>query len=165
MLPFLQHYELNVPSQPVFCARFPCPCLLLHAVPTLQKIDLTQLAGTTLLIPKNSALTTFPASSLTDVNKIKAIAGFHVLKGKYTLDQILSASFSTIKSPNLLGPQTIYVTRATIPKKLFRPASTVVQFGGSLAVSSNSNKAAVGQTTFFTGTYFNAVGVDKIVTQ
>ena len=134
-------------------------------MPALQKFDLTDLAGTTLLVPKNSALGSFPASSLTDINKIKAIAGFHVLKGKYTLDQILSASFSTIKSPNLLGPQTIYVTRATIPKKLFRPASTVVQFGGSLAVSSNGNKAAVGQTTFFTGTYFNAVGVDKIVTQ
>ena len=134
-------------------------------MPALQKFDLTDLAGTTLLVPKNSALGSFPASSLTDINKIKAIAGFHVLNTKYTLAQIQSASFSTIKSPNLLGPQTIYVTRATIPKKLFRPASTVVQFGGSLAVSSNSNKAAVGQTTFFTGTYFNAVGVDKIVTQ
>ena len=142
-----------------------CPaCPFRPAVPQIKKIDLTQLAGTTLLIPSNAAASSFPVSSLSDPNKVKAIAGFHIFNTKYTLDDIITKTFNSVKSPDLLGPQTIFINRVTIPKKFLRPARTTARFGGSAAVASSNNGAA-GLDTFFTGTYFNCIGVDKIVKQ
>ena len=137
----------------------PCPCT---AVPALKKLNLTEFSGTTFLVPTNAAVSSVSTSDIADVNKLMATGGFHVINAKLTLDATSAGSFSSVRSPKLFGPQTIYISRVTTKKTRFWPAVTMVYFGGSAAVASSSN-AAKGLPTFYSGTRFNCIGVDKII--
>ena len=131
------------------------------AVGLAKNVDLSPLANSTILLPRNSAAAAM-GSARSNMKKVEAVLPYHAVIGKFSFRSLYKTKIHVLHSP-IIKP----LVSKSLP--IYKYKSGSMRSGNATIAFSAVNKATAKQqcnivsANLYIGTYLNLHGIDKVL--